>query len=175
MNVSLGDAAWWLSFVCWMALIAYYDLRLRRVPNVLIVWPVFTQVLFLAYGSWSGQPLGSTPGWGAAFGGFAVGLAFIVLWSRKIMGAGDVKFMAAVGLWVGWAPLLGLIALASILAGLHAIMHFSPPGRYVLIRLNQDANIPFAGYMALAGLSMVLMRWNSDWCSLFSLRSCTPY
>ena len=64
----------------------------------------------------------SAPGW-AAFGGhvaaavvvFALGFGFFAMgW----MGGGDVKFAAAVALWLGWGPLLDFALGFSIWGGL---------------------------------------------------------
>lgn len=91
--------------------IALVDLRVRRIPNelvlALLVWAV-VQIL------WLGQP-----GWGAAALGLAVaGGVFLLLRlaGRGAMGLGDVKLEAALGALLG-SPAVLAAMVAGILAG----------------------------------------------------------
>lgn len=78
------------------------DLRMKRVPNYLTVPAA---VLGLAYHSLA--PAGQGP-W-MALAGFAVGFALLLLpWILGGGGMGDVKLLAALGVWLG--PLLILVA-----------------------------------------------------------------
>ncbi|NQU60201.1 MAG: prepilin peptidase [Rhodospirillales bacterium] len=51
---------------------------------------------------------------GVGAGLFGVGL---FLFSQRIMGGGDVKLLAAVGIWVGWGDLWPFLYLTAILGG----------------------------------------------------------
>ncbi len=91
--------------------VSVIDLRVRRIPNVLVgalaVWAL-VQTLFLP-----GPALGE-----ALKGALASGGAFALLFvlGRGAMGAGDVKFMAAAGLLLGW-PLIAVGMLWGIVLG----------------------------------------------------------
>lgn len=89
---------------------AVWDVRRRRVPNVL-VFPaaVLGIALQLALAGWQGGA--------AALGGLAVGLALLFPgYLLGTTGAGDVKLMAAVGTFLGPQD-AALAALASIAVG----------------------------------------------------------
>ncbi len=135
-----------------------FDLLQRRVPNLLLAIGALGALAVLASGS---APFGLR--WASAL--TAATMAFAALlaaYAAGVMGAGDVKFAAVLGLWVG-APLLGPIAIgAGLLAGLHALLWLGvkvvrplampyspamPAGRW--------EQIPFAAYLALAALAWI--------------------
>jgi prepilin peptidase CpaA len=104
-----------------------------------------------------------------------VGFGFLLLfYATGFMGAGDVKFAGALGLWVGMSPLLPIWVGASLLAGVHgllllALQRFAwfpglalmlsgkPRGDAASGSRKQTRPIPFAAYLALA--SVVWMVW----------------
>jgi prepilin peptidase CpaA len=62
-------------------------------------------------------------GWTTAFTGAAVGFGcLLLLYAVGFMGAGDVKFAGALGLWVGLPALLPIWVVGSLLAGLHSTL-----------------------------------------------------
>lgn len=160
-----GEVLWWLLFACWNLVLIYTDLRYRRVPNTLIVAGFAGQALWLL-AAWLAPAWGYPPrwaGWPMALAGFALALPFFPLWSRRLMGAGDVKAIAVLGLLLGLPALLAVLVLSSLLAGLHALLVLAlsrvwAPGA----RLRQ---IPYAAYMGIAALSVASMPWNSAWYS----------
>lgn len=93
-------AADWLTYISTTAVtalvlaVAVFDLRARRIPNFL----VFPAVIF-------GLALNASSGWhGFWFGLKGLGLGFALLLLPYIFGgmkAGDVKFLAAIGSFVG--------------------------------------------------------------------------
>jgi len=90
------------------------DYRSRRIPNWLTVSGALTALCLAAIGG-SGHFIASIQGFAAALG---VGL---VLFFLRTLGAGDAKFMAAIGAWAGLARLpmaflamLGVGALAAL-------------------------------------------------------------
>src|SRR5215208_4679040 len=96
-------AAWSVRLVAGgvlMALLAWAcaaDLRRRRIPNVLVLTMLATGLaLSLA------PRTDATPGMLGALRGFALGL---VIWlpfhTLGLLGAGDVKLIAAAGAWLG--------------------------------------------------------------------------
>jgi len=163
------EQTWWLVFVTFNACIVIYDLRWRRVPNTLLLAAMALQVLALV-AVWTGLVAGTLPGArspGQSAIGFLLGLAFILFWRLRMMGAGDVKYMAVLGLFTGpW--ILGLAVLwGSVPGAVHALYQVfrmirqGPKGR-------SRRGVPYAAYIALAVLSVALMPSSSPWCSLSS-------
>lgn len=102
----------------WLLFVAVYDFRQRRVPNWLVLAGAALALAALALEM---QPFGI--GWTTAFTGAAVGFGgLLLLYAVGFMGAGDVKFAAALGLWVGLSALLPIWIVGSILAGLHSTL-----------------------------------------------------
>ena len=113
-----------------MLIAVLIDLRQRRIPNSLVLVTLTAGILFNVLGPqgpvnggglFTARPgaLGFT---GALFGaltGLAVFMPFYVL---RIMGAGDVKLMAAIGSWVGAAGVLNLALFVLAMGGLLAIV-----------------------------------------------------
>ena len=95
------------------------DLRTRRIPNVLTFGAPLLAVGFSAV----------TDGWagvGSALAGWTVGCAlFLPMFALRILGSGDVKFLAALGAWLGPLPvafvgIYGAIASGVILLAVSA-------------------------------------------------------
>lgn len=74
-------------------------------------------------------------------------VALLVFYALGLMGAADVKFAAALGLWIGPWPLLWVWVGASVLAGLHAIALLIWRHRTGLPR-TRKREIPYAAHMA---------------------------
>ncbi len=86
-------------------LAAWFDLRERRIPNVI----VFPAALM-------GLSLNAVRGWdGLWFGGKGLLIGFgllFTLYLLRAMGAGDVKFLAAIGAFVGGTGIVRVLLLA---------------------------------------------------------------
>lgn len=92
--------------VLFTAVAAVWDLRFKKLPNVLTVTALGCAVLFhLGAGAVNGGLRGTGQELLTCLGGFATG--FGLLWMLYAIGGGgggDVKFMAALGAWLGaWA------------------------------------------------------------------------
>ncbi|MFQ5494150.1 MAG: prepilin peptidase [Phycisphaerae bacterium] len=104
-------------------LASWIDATQRRVPNWLNLSLIVTGFAVQAvYFGWSGLAMG---GWGLLTG---FGL-LIVPWAMHAMGAGDVKLMAAIGVWMGPRLTLYGFALGGVLGGLAAIVMILSTGR----------------------------------------------
>lgn len=103
---------------------AFIDIRTKRIPNLLTFG---SAAVALAYSSWTHGLHGllqSAAGW-------AIGVAlFLPLFLLRGMGAGDVKFLGAVGAWLGpmevlYAGLYSVMAggvLALVVGGMHGYL-----------------------------------------------------
>ena len=96
----------------WAAWIDGWELR---VPN----WQTFSMILsgfvFNAYCS-------GLPGLQFAFYGMIIGLACLMpLYLVGGMGAGDVKLMAGIGAWLGWATTWNAFLVSVVVGGLMAV------------------------------------------------------
>jgi prepilin peptidase CpaA len=94
-----------------LALIAaVWDLKTRRIPNVLTFGAALAGVVAHVY-------VAGFMGAGWAVGGWLVGMAFFFpIFALGGMGAGDVKLIAALGAWLGPGPIVW-VALFSLVAG----------------------------------------------------------
>ena len=107
-----------VGFTGLMAAAAFEDLRKLVIPNVVVVGLCALWPLHLATG----------PGFTLAGGLNAIGCAICVffcgalLFSRGVIGGGDVKLLAAATLWAGpaWTPTL--LVVTAVLGGLLALV-----------------------------------------------------
>jgi prepilin peptidase CpaA len=174
LTVAVGEVLWGLLFTSWLLLIIWFDGIWRRVPNAWLLVALAVQIVFLAERSlfarnaaWPGAS-----GWLDALSGFLLGLAFVAFWYGRVMGAGDVKFLAVLGAWTGVYPLIAILLMGSILAALHALFLLYAGerlrSRNVLPNSNR-ARSPYAACLAISALSLGLTHWSSLSCSWFSL------
>jgi prepilin peptidase CpaA len=96
------------------------DLRSRRIPNALVASGIalglFIQTVAPEGGGLFNHPAGAL-GFPLALLGGLVGLGlFLPLYALRALGAGDVKLLAMIGVWLG-APAVAYAALWTLLAG----------------------------------------------------------
>ena len=91
---------------------AWHDIRSRRIPNILVFPGVVAGVLLNAL---LPQEMGGL-GVLNSVAGLAVGLALLPFYLLRAMAAGDVKFMAMVGAFLGAQDAIGAL-LCVLLAG----------------------------------------------------------
>lgn len=110
----LEDQIVWVAFVV-TTVAAVIDFRRFHVPTAL-TFPL--SLLGLVFHT----TLGGLNGLQYSFSGIAVGiLALLVFYVMGVMGAGDVKLLAAVGAWIGPANTLYVFCVAGIVAGVHSL------------------------------------------------------
>jgi prepilin peptidase CpaA len=108
MNIDLNFAT--IVAVTIALVAAVWDLRTRRIPNLLTLGAALAAVAVHAYA-------GGFLGVGTALAGWLIGAAFLLpLFALGGMGAGDVKLLAALGAWLGPAAIVS-VALYSCIAG----------------------------------------------------------
>jgi len=98
--------------VTWSAVV---DMRTRRIPN-LVTFPAMAALLAI-HGVLSGLP-GLTESFLGLAGGF---LVFLVPHLFRLLGAGDVKLMAAVGAGLGSRSLVTVVLLTSLAGGVQIL------------------------------------------------------
>ena len=175
--LSLGETSWWLLFISWMLLGAYFDLRARRIPNVLVLTAIAIHICLLTYATWAGVRLPGAGTWSAALTGLLAGFAFLVFWILRVMGAGDVKFLAALGFWVGTGPMVPILFFGTLAAMAHAMCQLAYRYQFgqVLFDRKSAKGCPYAGYLAISAVSLALMQLSSRSCFSFFSRFCTPF
>jgi len=154
----------------WLLLVAVHDFKQRRVPNWLVLAGAVLALAALAVGS---NPFESS--WSSSLIGAAAGFGFLLIfYVARLMGAGDVKFAAALGLWVGHAALFPIWIIGSILAAAHGLLWLFTQRwplypRLETLLFGQPARadgtpsvrrikfIPYAAYLSLA--TVVWMFW----------------
>lgn len=155
--------------ISWLALIVAFDFGRRRVPNTLLL---IGGVFALGALALDASPWGLE--WKSALTGATLGFAGLLLcYALGVMGAGDVKFAAVLGLCVGAPALAPIFVGASVLAGLHAVIWLTvrvvatawqpvPGNGGAALRrfcLHPDAaRIPFAGYLALTASGWIALQ-----------------
>ena len=93
-----------------------YDVRTRRIPNVLTFGAAAGALMY-------GALVGGLTGAGQAAIGWLVGaVLFIPMFALGGMGAGDVKLLAALAAWLGPADAVWLAIFASMAGGVAAIV-----------------------------------------------------
>lgn len=158
-------------WLIWLLVIAAYDFCQRRVPNWLSLLGATSAVAALYLNT---QPFGL--GWSGAIVGAAAGFGFLLIfYITGLMGAGDVKFAGALGLWVGLAPLAPIWIGASLLAAVHAALWLLlqrsqrfprltealsgiPAAGHEAEARKRQRHIPFAAYLAIASLAWLIWR-----------------
>lgn len=170
----LRDTLWWFAYTAFSFWVSYNDIRMRRVPNNVLVVGAVAQVLWLTGFSLNNAvPRVGAQGLGDALPAFALGMCFVVCWKLRVMGAGDVKFLAVQGLMLGLRPWFAALLLGTVLCGLHALAQCLLK-RHPLQQLHRGA--PYAAYLAMAAVASVAFTpSNSLWCSWCSSVWSTPY
>lgn len=131
-DLNLTPAAWQLWCFAAVALTLVValeaDLLEHRIPNVVVVLALVAGVLLHAAGPANGRDgmfgyyPGALGGVQALFGA-ALGMAlFLPIYMAGAMGAGDVKFMAALGAFAGPVEVVGLALCVAACGGLLALV-----------------------------------------------------
>ena len=129
------------AFTGLMAMAALEDLRKLVIPNSVIVSLCVLWPLYLAT-----APTVTLPSsFGAVGCAAAVFFSGALLFSRGLIGGGDVKLLAAATLWASPSATLPFLALTGLIGGLLTLILLSPVG--VLIT---RARLPVLGQAATA-------------------------
>src|SRR5690242_18290962 len=105
--------------ICLFSIVAYVDVRSRRIPNEFIVGFLVLAAFRIALNGDSGAALYTLVASAAVFAG-----TFLLFW-RGLLGGGDVKLMATSVLLIGYHDLLGFLFVMSISGALVALAIFA--------------------------------------------------
>jgi len=105
--------------VAFTAAAAAVDLRTKRLPNSLTVPALVAALLFSLIAGWTRQQglYGAGQYLLGALAGFAVGFGILwVLWMIGGSGGGDVKFLGALGAWLGAGSIVEVLIVSAVLS-----------------------------------------------------------
>lgn len=132
-------------FGCALIVLFAIDLRHRILPNVITLPGIaigFVTSLFLPPG-WTASLVGIVLGGGIPF---AIAELYYRLRGVEGLGMGDVKMLAMIGAFLGWAPMLLSLIIASITGSLVGI------ALIVSRRGGMQAALPFGTFLALGAM-----------------------
>lgn len=116
--VSTDFGMWWgMLFTVLLLTACVTDIRARRIPNGLVLLILASGFLFRVSSSQISTAI-LTSSAGCALG-FAIWIGF---WLLGLLGAGDVKFFAAAGAWLGPGPIWRAALMAALLGGVLAVV-----------------------------------------------------
>jgi len=127
------------------------DILTKKIPNKLVLLMFFVWLMLILpltlYDKQTGIKVLTDSLFGLLVGGGLFLLVYLI--NRKGLGGGDVKFMAAVGLYLGFADTLPAILYGTVLAALFGLV-------LLLIRkLGSKDTMPLAPFMFVGILIMV--------------------
>ena len=96
-------------------LVAFFDLRERRIPNNIVFPAALTGLVLNGLRGWAGLWFGGK--------GLLVGFGLLFIpYLFRVMGAGDVKFLAAIGSFVGVSGVVRVLLLGLLIYPLLAMV-----------------------------------------------------
>jgi leader peptidase (prepilin peptidase)/N-methyltransferase len=135
-----------LVFVWVLLALTVIDLNTMLLPDQLTLPLLWLGLLLNVGGLFASLPdavIGAATGYLALW---AVYHGFRLLTGKEGMGYGDFKLLGALGAWMGWQALPGVILLSSLVGALIGI------GLMLLRGRDKNTPIPFGPYLAIAGL-----------------------
>ncbi len=132
-----------------LALMAYHDLRRRRVPNV-----ISYQAILFALGAAVTAPGGPGPALLAAAVAALAMLIPVAVYGAQRAGMGDVKLALFIGLILGWSPALFWAAFVAFVSAAMVSL-----AGILLGRLTFKSSVPFGPFMALGACIALLIRF----------------
>lgn len=146
-------AAEWL-VVAWSLAVLATDLSVRRIPNL---YSAAAALFALAYLAFTGEAmLGAS--WQPVLLGVALALALTLPgYLARLLGAGDVKLLFAIGLLGGWKVVLISFAVAGILGGIAAVSGLML-ARYSGYPLASGRWLPFGAALSIGLMMAIALR-----------------
>ncbi len=113
-----------ISLLAFTSVAALVDVRTKKLPNRLVVPVFFAGLLFhIVFGAIDAGFLGAGRGLLYSLAGFGVGFGvLLVLWLIGGGGGGDVKYMGALGAWLGPALTAYVLMGAGLLVAMGSVL-----------------------------------------------------
>ena len=145
---------WSIMLIIFAIITSVIDIKTKKVPNSLILvmftaWLItMTPMLFINTQDATTKIFDSCLG--LALGGGLFLLVYLI--SRKGLGGGDVKFMAAAGLYLGFYSVVPAMFLGSALAALTVLILL------LLKRIKRKDTIPLIPFLSVGMIVALLLR-----------------
>lgn len=152
---------WYLGLFVFLLLVFFFDIRNRRVPNLLLGIAILMQLFFFCFGFISEEwlhPLVFPEFRSALLGFLGLFVLFFPLWIKNVAGAGDVKFIAVLGLLLGWQPAAWVVLLSGFLTFPHALLQVLQVRRDGPHKKIERRGVPYAGYIALTAIIWLIWK-----------------
>lgn len=151
--INLAFSEWVQIFLILVLLyLAYFDLHTFRLPDIITLPLIFTGLLFNSFSnqgfaSFQDSIIGAILGY---TGLWLLNALYRALKKQNGIGMGDAKLLAALGGWLGWQPLPGILLTASLTGLIGGIIWL------VWNKQNHRAAFPFGPFLAIAGIIELL-------------------
>lgn len=142
----------WSGFAAALLALALIDWDTTLLPDD-ITLPLLWAGLIVAALGWNPLVQLGSAVWGAVAGYLSLWLvywAFKLVTGKEGMGYGDFKLFAALGAWFGWAALVPIILMASVIGAAVGIAMKLSSG------LREGGYVPFGPFLAGAGLTAMV-------------------
>ena len=141
-----------LSLILVLVYLAYIDLRTFRLPDLFTLPLIFVGLCFngfssLAFIDSQASILGALLGYSLLW---LLNRLYRYIKKQDGIGMGDAKLLAALGAWLGWSALPGVLFLASVLGIVGGILWLK------LNKKNQGSPFPFGPFLIFAGIIELL-------------------
>ncbi|MEZ5444031.1 MAG: A24 family peptidase [Lysobacterales bacterium] len=159
-----SQAAWAMAFTAILVAGAGIDFRTQLLPDSLTLPLLWLGLLLNCSDSFvplRDAVIGAAAGYLSLWSVFWL---FKLITGKEGMGYGDFKLLAALGAWMGWQSLLGIILLSSVVGAVlgGAMLYFKGKDR--------DVPIPFGPFLAAAGwLMLIIGPQLAAWQPIFAL------
>lgn len=150
-------------FLVWICVAAVCDAKYRKSFNWIALSGIFLAFFSLIF--FPGAHPVNINVYSSIFGSLIAFVVFLIFYSLRIMGAGDVKFAAALGAWIGWEFLLPIWALSCGFAVLHGLVVRSNLKYFFSATMNWEDGrqekgkrfIPYVTYLAIATVIILML------------------
>lgn len=150
-------------FSCILICLAFIDFDLKIIPNELVITGLISGVVLFVYNLFYPVSMYGDRAWYNPLIGMASGAGFLLLVamigsivykSEDAMGMGDVKLLAAVGLFLGWRLTIVALLLAVICAAITSLVLM------LFKKLNIKSTVPFGPFISLGTFIALVYGWN---------------
>ena len=97
--------------------------------------------------------------------GFSLALSvFMIFYIKGLMGAGDVKFAAVLGMFLGWKVLLPIWAISCAFAIIHGVVvkygaYFNFYLRIIEDQVRSKRSVPYVTYLSVATIFVLMWKF----------------